>query len=204
MSVIILDTRNQKDSFVEASLKQLGCQCLRSKLMFGDVALSTNVLKVIDLKSSGGGLIEIARNRCSNDHGRMKKEIEECLKFGGEITFMCFEPNMTCIEDIEHWEVPRFKGDVWGVKYFNPISKEPLTKLQKEKWEKAHPTLLCDKKRIKLHGKGQLMTQVKPITLMKSIKTMCEPNHYKQGTKVNFVFATKENCGEKILEILTN
>lgn len=178
--VVILDTRNQKDWFVEKALKDKGCTIIRSKLPFGDVALSTNILNCIDLKSSGGGLIEVARNRCSKDHNRMKQEIENCLACGGKITFMCFEPGMNTIEDIEKWNVPSFKADLYKIKKLNNGTRE----------------------RICLHKKGQPMTKVNPTTLMKSIKTMTTQDHYKVGTKVEFVFATKENCAGKILEIL--
>ena len=178
--VVILDTRNQKDAFVEKSFKDLGYTIIRSKLPFGDVALPTNILNCVDLKSSGGGLIEIARNRCSKDHNRMKREIESCLNCGGKITFMCFESGMEKIEDIENWKIPCFKADLYKTR-----------KLENGTCEK-----IC------LHKKGQPMTKVNPTTLMKSIQTMTTKDHYKKGTKVDFVFATKQDCAETILKIL--
>ena len=82
MTTFILDSRNQKDSFVEKALNDLGHKTSRDfKLSFGDVAKSTNVFNTIDLKSSGGGLIELAKNVCSKDHNRLKMEI---LKASGE------------------------------------------------------------------------------------------------------------------------
>ena len=179
MAVIILDTRNQKDGFVEDSLKKLGCTIIRSKLPFGDVALSTNILNCIDLKSSGGGLIELSKNICSKDHSRIKKEINNCLDVNGNITFMCFEPGIETIEGIKNWKVPVFKSNLYKK------IKTPEGEIVK-----------C------LHKKGELMTKVKPLSLMKAIQTMTQENHYKEGFKVNFVFANKENCGEKILKIL--
>lgn len=182
--VIILDTRNQKDAFVEKSFKDLGFTIIRSKLPFGDVALPTNILNCVDLKSSGGGLIEVARNRCSKDHNRMKREIESCLNCGGKITFVCFEPGMSEIEDIANWKIPCFKSDLY---------KKVVTK-DEDGNEKTET--IC------LHKKGQPMTKVNPITLMKSIQTMTTEDHYKNGTKVDFVFATKENCADIIIKIL--
>lgn len=184
--VIILDTRNQKDDFIVKAFINKGYTIVRSKLPFGDVALPTNILNCIDLKSSGGGLIEVARNRCSKDHNRMKREIESCLSVGGKITFMCFESGINCIEDIAKWQVPKFKGDL----YKKVVVKD----------DKGNETT----KTICLHKKGQLMTKVNPTTLMKSIQTMTMQDHYKPGTKVEFVFATKDNCADKILEILKN
>ena len=182
--VIILDTRNQKDYFVEKSFKDLGYKIIRSKLPFGDVALPTNILNCVDLKSSGGGLIEIARNRCSKDHNRMKKEIESCLSCGGKITFMCFEPGMEKIEDIANWVIPCFKSDLYKKIKTKDIDGNEETKS------------IC------LHKKGQPMTKVNPIALMKSIQTMTTQDHYREGSKVEFVFASKDNCASKILEIL--
>jgi hypothetical protein len=67
-SVIILDTRNKKDAFVKESLEELGYRTYRSKLPFGDVAFSGDIFNAVDLKSSGGGLLELAMNICGNDH----------------------------------------------------------------------------------------------------------------------------------------
>lgn len=185
MQVVIVDTRNQKDDFVVSSLESLGCSVVRSKLPFGDVALATNILKCVDLKSSGGGLIEVAKNICSRDHNRIKKEINSCLAVNGEITFLCFEPGINSIEEVVNWEVPRFKGSLYK---------------DVPKYNERGNVIAYD--RVLVHKKGDLMSRVKPETLMKAIKTMTEPDHYKPGTKVNFLFTTKQNCGELILEIL--
>lgn len=180
MKVVILDTRNQKDSFVQKSLEDLGCTIVRSKLPFGDVALSKNILNCVDLKSSGGGLIELSKNVCSGDHARVKREIKNCLSVNGKITFLCFESGINCIDDIEKWQVPTFKADLFKTKVLDS----------------------GERKKVVLHRKGELMTKVKPETLKKAIKTMSEKDHYKQGFVVDFEFTTKEKCGEKILEIL--
>lgn len=184
--VVILDTRNQKDAFVEKSFKDLGYTIIRSKLPFGDVALPTNILNCVDLKSSGGGLIEVARNRCSKDHNRMKREIESCLNCGGKITFACFEPGMKQIEDIANWRIPCFKSDLYKKTKSTDESGNEIVKT------------IC------LHKKGQPITKVNPLSLMKSLQTMTTQGHYKPGTKVDFIFVTKQNCASKILEILKN
>lgn len=179
MKTIILDTRNQKDGFVESALRELGYNIVRSKLPFGDVALSTNILNCIDLKSSGGGLIELAKNICSKDHSRLKEEIKKCLEVDGNITFLCFEPKISSIEEIKNWEVPTFKNNLWKRK-ITPFGM---------KYEI-------------LHKKGEKMTKVKPETLMKAIMTMSEQDHYKKNTKINFVFTTKQDCGKIICKLL--
>lgn len=196
---ILLDTRNQKDSFVEKALKQLGYDCIRSKLPFGDVALSTNILKCVDIKASGGGLIEVANNFCSKDHARVRREILSCFQADGEITFLCFEPNMTCLEDILKWNVPRFKSDAWQTKYL--IDNKWLT--NKEIQAKELDITGSPFMRVKLHSKGDPMTKLSPVTLYKVLKTITAPNRYMQGKTVKFAFTTAEKCGEDIVKFLT-
>lgn len=195
---IIVDTRNQKDSFVVKALKDLGYEVERDTLNFGDVAFDNARQIVVDLKSSGGGLIELCRNRCSKDHDRMKREIEKCIKYNGEITFLCFEPNINSIDEVCNWEVPKFKSTVYTMRYYEQGTNKPLTKaiINKDKNIKYYT------KREVLHKKGQLLTQVKPETLMKSLQTMCKQDHYAKGKKVNLVFTNKKDCGKAIIEIL--
>lgn len=171
MITFILDSRNQKDSFVEKALNDLGHKTSRDfKLSFGDVAKSTNVFNTIDLKSSGGGLIELAKNVCSKDHNRLKMEILKALNKGGQITFLCFEPNIHSIDDIATWQVPTFKSSLY-------------------------------KNGKCLHKKGEKMTKVAPETLMKALKTITTQDHYAPNFKVNLEFTTKDDCGRKIVEI---
>ena len=185
----IVDTRNQDDSFVIKGLEELGFKMgrdiLRSKLPFGDIALASNLLNAIDFKSSGGGLIELSKNICSKkDHARLKREINNCLKFGGKITFLCFETendsNIKSVADVHKWQVPRFKSSLYK-KLTTPEGEEV---------------------KILLHRKGELMTKVNPSTLQKALETMSEPNHYGENTKVDFEFTDKKNCATKILDIL--
>lgn len=178
--IFLLDTRNQKDDFVVKSLEALGQTVVRTKLPFGDVATPTNLFNAIDLKSSGGGIIELARNRCSKDHNRMKNEILNCLSVGGKITFMCFEPNITKLEDIKNWQSPKFKGDLYKT----------------VQHEDGSYSKIC------LHLKGQPMCRTNPETLIKSLQTMTTQDHYGKDFKVDLVFATKQNCGQKIIDIL--
>lgn len=196
---IILDTRNQKDGFVQEALEKMGYSCLRSKLPFGDVALSTNILRCVDLKSSGGGLIEVAKNFCSQDHARVRNEILNCFAADGEITFLCFEPNMTSIEDIPSWQVPTYKTDGWQKKYY--VGGRWLT--EKQAVQKGADLARAHSVIVNTHRAGTPMSKVAPMTLYKAIKTITTPDRYVAGKTVHFEFATKENCGQRIIEILT-
>ena len=196
MATFILDTRNQKDAFVEKSLKELGHDVVRSKLPFGDVAERYDMFNCIDLKSSGGGLIELAHNICSSDHNRMKKEIENCLAVHGNITFLIFEPEIHCLEDVKYWIVPKFKHNIWKkVRYLRGV---PVPK------NKVKDGEIYDIKSVMVHKAGEPMTKVKAETLYKCMKTISEPDHYGKGTKVNFVFTDKNKCGKVIEDLLLN
>ena len=194
MAVFILDTRNQKDDFVEKALKDLGHDIVRSKLPFGDVAVSTDILNVVDLKSSGGGLIELAHNVCSKDHDRLRKEIIKCLEVKGNITFMVFEPHIHRLEDVPFWKVPTFKSNVWTKVYY--LNGKRVPKKDLEKGKAYNVEYKC------VHRKGDPRTSIKPEILYKALKTMSEPNHYGKGTKINFIFTDKKNCGKRIEELL--
>lgn len=196
MATFILDTRNQKDAFVEKALKDLGHTIVRSKLPFGDVAERYDMLNCVDLKSSGGGLIELAHNVCSSDHSRVRNEIMSCLEVNGNITFLVFEPHITCLEDVKNWVSPRFKANMWKKVYTLRGEKVPKSKLK--------PNEMYDVQTVMVHKKGEPMTRVSGETLYKALKTMSEQGHYAPNTKVNFVFTTKKDCGKAIEEILLN
>ena len=220
---LIFDSRNQQDDFVVKSLEKLGHTCHRDfKLAFGDVALSSNVLNCIDLKSSGGGLIELMRNICSKDHIRLKAEINKVVAKGGKLTFLCFEPGITCIDDITKWKMPHFKSTTYKtVWYEKDTNKQVTVTKMKQAFTKAWKDGLINAygnynesvrafgrnfyygKKELAHTAGERYSHTKPETLMKALKTMSEPNHYGNGVTIGFEFTTKENCGEKIIEILT-
>ena len=62
--ICIADTRNQVDDFAVRSIESQGYKVKRMTLPFGDFALIDNLTCAVDIKSSGGGIVEIARNIC--------------------------------------------------------------------------------------------------------------------------------------------
>lgn len=221
MADFILDTRNQKDDFVIKSLAKLGYSCDRLQLYFGDIARKDNILNSIDLKSCAGGLIELARNILSRDHERLKREIKKCIAYKGKLTFLCFEPNINCIEDIENWQIPTFKSNQYVKSYYSKRTGEKVSKItinqEFERRVKSNKIFLSgtyeeglnefiDKytyqKSVLVHKKDEPVTKIKPEILMKAIKTMSEPNHYGVGVTIDFQFTDLERCGLKIVNIL--
>lgn len=199
--ICIADTRNQIDDFAVREIRKLGYVVKRMTLPFGDFALIDNLTYCVDIKSSSGGILEICKNTCSNDHKRLKQEILKCAEWQGEICFLIAnEEGITSIDDLQNWQVPRFKSDVWIDKFL--YKGEWLTRKQILQFISKEELLNAEKKRFKIHKKGELMTTVKPETFMKVLKTMSEPNHYGEGFTVRFVFCNKENAGKKIIQIL--
>lgn len=136
--MIMFDTRNQKDGFIYNKLIEQGYAVHRTKLPFGDIALATNILNAIDIKSCGGGLLELANNICSKDHGRLKREIELCGEYGGTLTFLVVNPSVACLDDVETWQPPVYRG---GAKKGQPISRvkgETLSKALRTMSAKGH------------------------------------------------------------------
>ncbi len=221
MADFIVDTRNQKDDFVIKSLAKLGYTCDRLQLYYGDIARKDNILNSIDLKSSSGGLIELAKNILSKDHERIKREIKKCIAYRGKLTFLCFEPGITCIDDIANWEIPTFKSNQYIISYYSKRTNEKISKILinqefakrvknnkiilKGTYEQGLQDFIDKYTYVKselVHKKGELKTKITPKTLMKAIRTMSEPNHYGEGVTINFDFTDLASCGLKILHIL--
>ena len=77
------------------------------KLICGDYSDVLNHSICIDKKSSGSGLLEIAQNICQ-DHKRFIAEIERANECGIRLIFLIQEENVKCLNDVEHWQNPRF------------------------------------------------------------------------------------------------
>lgn len=197
--IVYADTRNQDDLWACEQIRAQGYEVHRNCLSFGDFALSSEIRLAIDIKSSSGGIVEIARNVCSKDHNRLKQEILKCVSVGGQICFLIAgNHGVTSIADLENWVSPVYKSDQYKAEYFlysdgTKIAKADLINYGKQEY-------YC--KRTLMHKKGDLYTKVKGETLAKALKTMSEPNHYADGLTVRFSFCSKENAGKKIVEIL--
>lgn len=208
--IVIADTRNQDDHFVIEGFPRYGYEHRRWNLPFGDFALRDRMYNAVDIKSSSGGIVEIAKNVCSSDHERVRREIETCIAWGGRLCFLIAnDDGVTRMEQLASWEAPRYKGDMYTDFYF--INDEwvsaralaercrvPMTQLSE-----AIPALdKLPRERRKLHGRGEPMTAIKGTTLMKTLQTMAQPDHYADGFKVDFAFCSRADAAYKILKIL--
>lgn len=208
--IVIADTRNQDDNFVIENFPKYGYEHRRWNLPFGDFALRDCIYHAVDIKSASGGIVEIAKNVCSSDHERVRREIETCVQWGGRLCFLIANnEGINKMEQLAEWESPRYKGDMYVSYYL----VKGVWKSQKELSEqygvpmaqlpKAVPGLMSlPHKRCKLHAKGDPMTAIKGITLMRTLQTMSQPDHYADGFKVDFAFCSRADAAHKILKIL--
>ena len=195
---VIPDTRNQIDDFVCDQIRALGYEVVRDKkncykLAWGDFAFSDNILCAVDVKSSGDGITEIAGNVWGNkkEHERFTDEIKHCAHFGGEICFLIVSPydDIKSIEDLDKWKSPVYKNDIYRPildKQGNPVigaNGEPLKEIY--------------------HHAGEPYVKVEGRVLKKILQTMSTPGRYGEGFTVYFRFCTRENVGEKLINILT-
>lgn len=134
--IVFLDTRNQVDGFIEKPLRAHGVGIYRTKLPYGDIARADSLMRAIDIKASGGGILELARNICSKDHNRLRREIDLCrfVTAGkGELIFLIVTDEAKSIEDIEQWQSPCRKS--------GPYKGQPFTKVKGETLAKALYTM---------------------------------------------------------------
>lgn len=127
--ICVADTRNQVDDFAIRDIKWQGYDVKRMALPFGDFALLDNLTCAVDIKSSGGGIVEIAKNICSKDHERLKREILKCAEWGGEICFLVANNDgITNVDQLAQWESPRYKSGKLKGQVFTRIKGETLMK----------------------------------------------------------------------------
>jgi hypothetical protein len=110
---IVQDTREQKGKHknIEKYMSENNIEIFRDKLFCGDYSLPIDRKVCIDIKQD---VVEIAGNLCSNQHARFRDECIRAMKTGTQL-YVLIEENecngfeITCPEDLVHWESPKFK-----------------------------------------------------------------------------------------------
>lgn len=127
--VCIADTRNQVDDFAVRKIMSCGYEVRRMTLPFGDFALLDNLTCAVDIKSSGGGILELCRNVCSSDHERLRREILKCAEWNGEICFLIAnDDGIEKVEDLINWKSPCYKSGKMKGKPFTNVKGETFMK----------------------------------------------------------------------------
>lgn len=129
--MILFDTRNRKDTFISEPLTKFGFATDRTKLPFGDIALATDILTAIDIKSAKNGLQELAGNICSGDHGRLRREIAKCAEYGGNLTFLVIHDEIKSIDEVCKWKSEVYKSGARKGQPYTKVKGETLMKAMK-------------------------------------------------------------------------
>lgn len=101
--MILVDTREQKNSHVEKAFRALGIPFDRSKLYVGDYTLVNDQSVCIDRK---GGLQEVYSNTVQQ-HQRFRAECQRAKDAGIRLIVLVEQDGIGCLEDVAHWHNPR-------------------------------------------------------------------------------------------------
>ena len=105
--VILVDTREQKNSHVEKAFKALGIPFDRSKLYVGDYTLVNDQSVCVDRK---GGLQEVYSNTVQQ-HQRFRAECARAQQAGIRLIVLVEQDGIRSLEDVASWKNPR--ADRW-------------------------------------------------------------------------------------------
>ena len=98
--MIIVDTREKEIDHILKFFKDNEIEFIIKKLDYGDYFNTENPILVIDRKFS---IVEIAKNICSQDHTRLKNEIELCNSDNVKMIFLITDKNIKSLDDLESW-----------------------------------------------------------------------------------------------------
>lgn len=181
--LIQCDTREHASEWkrIESQFIGLGVDYIRSKLYAGDYCDFDNPRLVIDRKKD---LNELCGNVCQQ-HERFQKELVRAQKNGIKIIILCEHgPDIKTLGDVYFWENPRV--DKW---------RKDL-RLEFIQYRDLNETEFLEQLKQDGVSKRKLMPPINGRQLYKSLCTI----HEKYG--VDFEFCSKEDTGQRIVELL--
>ena len=101
--MILVDTREQKNSHVEKAFDRMGIPYDRSKLYVGDYTLPNDQSVCVDRK---GGLQEVYANTVQQ-HQRFRAECARAKQAGIRLIVLVEQPMIRTLDDVAHWQNPR-------------------------------------------------------------------------------------------------
>lgn len=104
---IQVDTREKDNNYILDFFDKIGVGYISHSLPFGDYALTNDFSICVDKKSAYSGLIELSGN-IVHDHERFKKELIGAKECGIKLIFLIQEEDVYCIDDVYHWQNPRY------------------------------------------------------------------------------------------------
>lgn len=104
MDYILVDTREQKNSFIEEELgRKYGMAYERTKLMCGDYMLMSNPFLSIDRKAN---IQEVVGN-VTQQHYRFREECLRAKRLGIKLIILIQDERIKTLEDLDGWINPR-------------------------------------------------------------------------------------------------
>ena len=101
--MIIIDTREQKNGFIEKYLEGHGIEFMRSKLVVGDYQLYDNPKISVDRKANIQELI----SNVIHQHIRFRSELIRANKLGVRLIILVQDEHVRNIDDLITWVNPR-------------------------------------------------------------------------------------------------
>ena len=100
--MIIVDTREKEQAITHIlfQFRETNTDYIIKKLDYGDYYNTDNPNVVVDRKY---GIVEIAKNICSEDHKRLINEIELCNQNHCKMIFLITDENVKTLDDLEKW-----------------------------------------------------------------------------------------------------
>lgn len=133
MSIIICDTREQKDAHITGYFDARGIKWVRSKLYVGDYSLLDNMSVCIDRKHN---MQEVYGN-VIQQHVRFRQELINAQENGIRLVVLIEDEKVQDLEDVTNWNNPRIlqyrimKKQGKEVKWKEPASSETICKIMK-------------------------------------------------------------------------
>ena len=130
-SVIICDTREQKNKHITDYFDEHGIRWIRSKMFVGDYSLVDNMTVYIDKKKD---LQEVYSNLVQQ-HDRFRDECLRAREYDIDLVLLVERNRIQSVEDVHTWSNPRYfqyqallkRGE--RPRYKPPISSEQLQKI---------------------------------------------------------------------------
>ena len=131
MSIVVCDTREQKDEHITGWFDAHGVRWIRNKLYVGDYTFLDNMTTCIDRKHN---MQEVYSNLIQQ-HNRFRSELIRAQESGIRLVVLIEDKHIEDLEGVKSWNNPRIwqyrmmKKQGKEVKWKEPASSEQIAKI---------------------------------------------------------------------------
>lgn len=131
MSIVVCDTREQKDEHIISWFNEHNIHWIRSKLYVGDYTYLDNMTTCIDRKHN---MQEVYSN-VIQQHNRFRSELMRAQESGIRLVVLVEDEKIKNIDEVKFWNNPRIwqyrimKKQGKEVKWKEPASSETISKI---------------------------------------------------------------------------